>query len=1110
VMPTLECEVQASNTTICVGDCVDLDAVITGGCGLAASYDWDLGGTVGPPPPPAQCTYSICLYDTFGDGWNGGSVTVIVNGVAVLTNITLNNGSGPLCFDFNVIEGQTIQVNYTAGSWSAENYYRIFSGPGGGGTQEFGTTVGQTPPATTNPPNNCGDGSGVTGDPSISVCPTETTTYTVTITEQCSGQVTTCDITINVLPPPIAGTASISDIEVCSGQTVDLSIVGHDGLVQWQSSPNPGGPWTNIPGATSDNYTTDPLAASTCYQAVIEGCGPSQVSNEVCVTVIPGGLTGLNCPANLSAICDISEQPPYATWNDFLNAGGSVNGDLSAAVVSTFSLVSEVSDGNNCPETITRTYEVSDDCGSTVTCEQTIIVNDIVSPTASNPPTIVIPGGVVPGPNTGVVTDAADNCTTAPTVAWVSDVSDGNDCPETITRTYSVTDDCGNQTLVEQLILITDPFPPTASNPAPIEVQCISDVPAPDIDVVTDADDNSGVAIVTWEDDTSNGQTCPEVINRRYRVTDDCGSFIFVEQTITINDDIAPTGNAPSDITVACPTDVPAPNTNLVTGVSDNCTVNPTVEFVSDVSNGNTCNGEVITRTYSITDDCGNQTNVTQLITIDAITPVFGIDFSHPTACNTATGSITLTGLSPNSSYEFGFNGNAMIVITTDGSGSYTISNLTAGSYSPLIVQPVGCPDCVTTNNTVITLVDPNAPFIDAGNNQTVCDGTPVTVNATNPEGATISWDGGVNDGVAFNAPIGTTTYTVTANLNNCISNDNLTITVHPIPNVNAGNDVSICPGETVVLTGSGANSYSWDNGVINANPFSPTQTTVYTVTGTSNGCSNTDQVTVTVFPQPNITFEAADYVGCAPVTVSLFNTTPNVSNDNCIWTIEGSVLNGCDASYTFTNGGCYSVGLTITSEDGCTASSTIQNFICIDNYPLASFQILQPYVTTMNGTADFFNSSIGASSYAWSFGDGNTSNESDPSHTYVSDEEDQYVVQMIAYSPNGCADTAFTVIQLREELVFYIPNSFTPDGDQYNERFLPIFTSGFNPFDYHLTLFNRWGEIIFESYDSSVGWDGTYRDKLVQDGTYIWKIEFKTKYTDERQVHTGHVNLIR
>jgi len=98
--------------------------------------------------------------------------------------------------------------------------------------------------------------------------------------------------------------------------------------------------------------------------------------------------------------------------------------------------------------------------------------------------------------------------------------------------------------------------------------------------------------------------------------------------------------------------------------------------------------------------------------------------------------------------------------------------------------------------------------------------------------------------------------------------------------------------------------------------------------------------------------------------------------------------------------------------------------------------------------------------------------------------------------------------------LLFYIPNCFTPDDDEHNQFFQPIFTSGFDPSDYNLFIYNRWGEVVFESHDATVGWDGSYGGKreinVVQDGVYTWKIEFKTTDTDERKMVVGHVNVIR
>jgi gliding motility-associated-like protein len=95
---------------------------------------------------------------------------------------------------------------------------------------------------------------------------------------------------------------------------------------------------------------------------------------------------------------------------------------------------------------------------------------------------------------------------------------------------------------------------------------------------------------------------------------------------------------------------------------------------------------------------------------------------------------------------------------------------------------------------------------------------------------------------------------------------------------------------------------------------------------------------------------------------------------------------------------------------------------------------------------------------------------------------------------------------------VYYIPNAFTPDGDQFNQNFKPVFTSGFDPFDYNLKIFNRWGELIFESMNHEIGWDGTYKatEGTCPDGVYVWMIEFKTTSTDARKKIQGHVILMK
>ena len=496
--------------------------------------------------------------------------------------------------------------------------------------------------------------------------------------------------------------------------------------------------------------------------------------------------------------------------------------------------------------------------------------------------------------------------------------------------------------------------------------------------------------------------------------------------------------------------------------------------------------------------------------------PVFAVVGADPTECGLGDGTITITGLTPNTNYNLAYteNGNPIgpLPIVTDGAGNYQITNLGPSTFANFVIEINGC---IGTVATVIQLNDIDAPFVDAGPNQEVCAGTEVIVVADNPDGATITWNNGVIDNQPFIPAVGTLVYTVTADIDGCISTDQLTITVHPNPIVNAGNDVTICEGESVVLTATGADNYAWDNGVTNGIAFNPNTTTVYTVIGTTiNGCEGQDDVTVSIESTGDVDFEADNREGCVPLTTTFTNTS-NFNGVNCTWFISnGAVLQGCDnVAFTFNNPGCYDITLEVETANGCIASITYPDYICIDPDPIASFTPNPTQVSSTDPTVQFNNGSIGASSYNWSFGDGATSNAVNPIHTYPLDEFGDYVIELIAYSPAGCTDTARAVITVIEEIIFYVPNTFTPDGDDYNEVFQPIFTSGFDPFDFHLMIFNRWGEVIFESYDATIGWDGTYgveSDKIVKDGTYIWKIEFKTTNSDERQTHVGHVNLIK
>jgi gliding motility-associated-like protein len=874
--------------------------------------------------------------------------------------------------------------------------------------------------------------------------------------------------------------------------------------------------WTdNCAGAGSVTGTDGALVGGACGGTITRTwtytdlCGNIATTSQI-ITVHDTQVPVLATPPAALTVECIGTVPAMTTlsWTDNCTGAGSVTGTDGALV------------GGSCGGTITRTWTYTDLCGNIATTTQTITIDDNTLPTASNPATTIVPGGPAPAVDILVVIDEADNCS-VPVVAFVSQSTDGGTCPETITRIYSVTDACGNTINVTHLILITDPIFPTASNPVAVNVQCIGDVPAPNILVVTNESDNQGVPVVAFVSDVSNGLTCPETITRTYSVTDICNNVITVTQLITVQDIISPTASNPTSINIqtlggllssmAVPIDV-----LVVTDELDNCSV-PAVAWLSDVSDGNTC-PEIITRTYTVTDACGNVTNVTQIITVD--------DITNPTASNPIGINVQCIGDVPVP--------NVATVTNEADNGTFFplvtfVSDVSDGNTCPETITRTYsvADDCGNSINVtqLITVNDITNPTASNPANISV----PGSVNVPAPNIADVineadnctanpivAWVSDVSDGNVCNLEEITRTYSVTDDCGNQILVTQVITILAVIPPINAGPDQLICLGDLTTLTATNALTVpiSWDNGIVDGQSFSPAISTNYTVTANNLGCINSDQVTITINLPAVVSFTSDVIFGCAPLTVNFTNLTAN--SVSCVWTTSGGqLMNGVGTVSTiFTQPGCFDVTLTSTGINGCTTSFTAQNFICVEETPIAAFNPSSVMLPATNTQVDFDNNSIGATNYSWDFGDNSSINTDESPTYYYSSNNDSYQVMLIASTPFGCADTAYSQITVFEDLLYYVPNTFTPDEDNFNATFQPIFTSGFDPFDFTLLIFNRWGETIFESHDATIGWDGTYgknsQIEMVQDGTYTWKIEFKTSLNDERKIIFGSVNLIR
>ncbi|CAG7581694.1 MAG: putative gliding motility-associated protein [uncultured marine phage] len=461
-----------------------------------------------------------------------------------------------------------------------------------------------------------------------------------------------------------------------------------------------------------------------------------------------------------------------------------------------------------------------------------------------------------------------------------------------------------------------------------------------------------------------------------------------------------------------------------------------------------------------------------------------------------------------------------------DVTGEFDATGLDGGDYvfDYIVVTLPPCPaDTATITVTVIEEVEAGDDNIDNICNHpgSVLDLTSLLLGAD----AGGSWTEGVFsggfDGInSFDADgLAPDDYTFTYTLLGtapCPDDDaSFIITVLPKPTVDAGSDIDICDTESATLIGAGVgiSTYIWDNGVIDGVPFVPTTTTTYTVIGIDdNGCFDSDEVDITVHPIPTVNFVADTVIGCDPFLVQ-FTSLVSPAPTSCTWDFgDGNTSTSCGiTSNEYEYEGLYDVRLDVVSDNGCTNYILIDNYIEVINTPIASFNY-RPYDPVINDTeVDFENNSIYSTSYIWDFGDGATSNLTDPTHEFPNVGDVSYLVGLTAENDLGCSHTVYRTINVKDIIVFYIPNSFTPDGDEYNETFKPVFTSGVDPYDFHMVVYNRWGEVVFESYNPASGWDGTYGNRgIIHDGSYVWEIDFKETMSDKRHKHRGHVTILK
>ena len=453
-----------------------------------------------------------------------------------------------------------------------------------------------------------------------------------------------------------------------------------------------------------------------------------------------------------------------------------------------------------------------------------------------------------------------------------------------------------------------------------------------------------------------------------------------------------------------------------------------------------------------------------------------------------------------------------------------------AGTYTVCIETPNDCQVCDD-----VTIVDGVQVQLTTANDTTICQNGTATLSAQGIGGNTFSylWNH-TNDTVnsVQVTPNAQTTYTLQVeNENGCLSpQGSMTVNVLPPLDGSVSAIQTICPGESAFISATGSDgnggpyAFEWTDdsgnnvGTGATISVTPGSTTNYTVTIT-DGCESTPfslTTTVEVAEVPLLDFSIDDDAQCNPAEFTITNTTDLSLVDQAFWYISDgqSFTNTDEIGVNIDQAGSYDVRLVVITPDGCIDSTQRFNYLTVHPLPRASFTYGPQPVTMLNTEVSFQNNSSGAENYQWSFenGDPGTSVSEDPTVSFPEAIVANYMVDLVAISEFGCLDTSSMNVIVESEVILYAPNTFTPDGDQYNEEWR-VFIEGVDIQDFELLIFDRWGELIWESRDPAASWDGTYgaaNADRVPVGTYVWQIRTSDAFTDKRYEWQGHVTVIK
>ncbi len=471
-------------------------------------------------------------------------------------------------------------------------------------------------------------------------------------------------------------------------------------------------------------------------------------------------------------------------------------------------------------------------------------------------------------------------------------------------------------------------------------------------------------------------------------------------------------------------------------------------------------------------------------------TAVFEAD---PFACQGTESTVTFTGAADNQAI-FNWNFDGASIVSGSGRGPYRLKWENPGTKSiSLDLSQHGC--AAPPANSMLTVAP--SPVADAGADQIICSGETVQLGAAAQTGYAYSWQpgSGLNNAALPNPLFSVRNQqqdtlrlelVLTTSLGACTDYDTVLVNIRPEPHVRLQVPQGQCYGShSFAFSAEAAASqnvqYHWDFGpqanIRNSNLPHPAnirypEPGVYPVRldFEIDGCPGISlSDSVMVYAMPEAMFTGNHLEGCPPLKARLLNQSIFNQNYQYVWDMgNGETVNAYQPDYTFTSEGQFSITLKVLNEFGCAGEFSMHSLVNVFPVPRAGFQINPEELSTEHPLANITDQSVGAVSWRYLTGTGAVVNQ--PSFTWLYPEKGVYQISQVVTNKWGCKDSVLKKLNVKPLMTFYVPNAFTPNDDGDNDYFRCY---GLNIEEFSMSIFTRWGELVFHTNDIMEGWDG-------------------------------------